>query len=325
MENVAGLLSAKHYQYFCRCIEELTDAGYVVQHRLLDAVSFGVPQFRLRVWVWDIRKDLYAAGMRHAWPHPTHEWPPPQGHGLFGASLPGVTVGQALNIRDGRGLELHVERTLPPGGFTTTPFNFGTGPDPEGFGDTEPHELFIRRMRGKGMLERGGDRRDHPTTEPSPAITVSKGGGGTPLFWHSEEPRQWHWSDALLAKQPPIELDAPAPTIVKNWAKGTPYGCLKWKQTPEGLWISRLHPLECARLQSVPDDFVWPEDLPKTHAYRIIGNGQASLMVLRLREAMETVDPESKTCIDLYCGGGIGATGFAGRAWSYDLETAGAA
>ena len=110
MENVRGLLTAKHLGYFYAAVEQLKACGYAVQWRLLDAVNFGVPQFRERVWVWGIRSDLYAAGMRHAWPVPTHAWPPPQGADLWGASLlPGVTVGEALGISGLLKLQSHAD------------------------------------------------------------------------------------------------------------------------------------------------------------------------------------------------------------------------
>lgn len=361
MENVRGLLKEKHLPYFGRVLSRLESSchvgvsysgGYVVQYRLLDAVSFGVPQFRERIWVWGIRKDLYAAGVRHQWPKPTHAWPPPEGC-MFGAALhPGVTVRQALGL-DG----------------------------------------WLRRDRGKGLLERHGERRDHPTDEPAPLISAGVAGSGaryTFIQSHADEPVsidrpgptlrsggnghdgcclrvgaevrvigagsnphfigeerterditdepsptipcgdrfgnvlpvvKWRWSDAMLDKQPPIELDKPCPTIVKNWHKGLPYGSLKWKQDETGLWIRRLHPLECARLQSVPDSFVWLPEMPKGAAYKIVGNGWASGMAAVMSDALSSADPDSKTVIDLFCGGGLGACGWHGQYWSYQAGT----
>jgi site-specific DNA-cytosine methylase len=65
----------------------------------------------------------------------------------------------------------------------------------------------------------------------------------------------------------------------------------------------------------MPDGFLWPESSKKTHRYRIIGNGWASLMAKRMSEAFRAADPESRTVIDLFCGGGCGAVGWHGRAW----------
>lgn len=61
-ENVAGILTSENGRYVQRLVASMEQAGYVVAVKTLDAVNFGVPQFRERVWFWGIRKDLYAAG-----------------------------------------------------------------------------------------------------------------------------------------------------------------------------------------------------------------------------------------------------------------------
>lgn len=626
-ENVPGILSSENGRYMHRLFAAMEESGYVVEVRALDAVSFGVPQFRNRVWFWGIRRDLYADGIRHCWPTPTHAWPPP-GPGLFGdALLPGVTVGQAL------GLEVYIHRG----------------------------------QRGSGLVERCGEREASPTTEPCPTVTDAtngsgrlflqshadpaqtihkpapslrsgggghdgcclrlgydhgvadpykpcptlkgggnydrfgkQGGGCPPLLCHWSDAinvpsptlvggtitrvhavlqghgafaggdfdlRQpsptlrncitgcgdmvlYHWSDAMLQKHPPA---SPAPTVQAKYHKGGAEGLLdvtningtmsalarnvrpqsvlqendrpgaepprafrasrrgrsiahganreilqalrkavgeeafrqwgigicesvgiadilqqslheggiscqshtdskelvgcscegqevmsagdlsevwqagcerrtpsKWKlagqlakqlrtylsqlshspssrqaglydlwQASEGigllqsalsslqemgrsddregqsihgmpqrgrsesdsdlfgpvvwkessrsqilqpsryagnkgqnvpLYVRRLTVWECMRLQSVPDDFIWPDDLPKTHAYKIVGNGWATRMGAVFADAFHTADPDSQTIIDLYCGGGLGACGWHGNYWEYDAD-----
>lgn len=51
MENVAGLTTAKNLPYFERRLAELTDLGYDLHFKVLNAAQFGVPQGRLRVIV----------------------------------------------------------------------------------------------------------------------------------------------------------------------------------------------------------------------------------------------------------------------------------
>lgn len=415
-ENVAGMMSARHIRYFSRVYADLEKLGYRVEWLLLDSVNYGVPQFRERVWVWGIRADVGAA---HCWPSPTHIWPPPT-EGLFGEHglLPGVTVGQALGI-----------------------------------------EGYIRIERGAGLLDRGGERRDHPTTEPCPMVAAgSKGsgprmkviGGGrnhiargdghferaereitdepsttiTGKFMGTHKGAQnprivevydhgaadpaapcptikaggnvaagghqgggcppaiaYRWSDAMLAKHPPASPASPASTVQAKFYKGGAEGLLQitdnskhqphqpantlgsggaghgmsaanmhlsvdgrtWEnrhppaspaptvraRSPrdggrcvesvlkEGLMVRRLTPDECARLMSMPDDFHWPAKITKTAKYKIIGNGQCSLMVHRLGEALRQTDPESRTVISLFCGGGVGDCGLHGRYWRF--------
>lgn len=57
-ENVKGLLMGKAKDYLKRIYKELGDAGYFVQHYLLDASKMGVPQRRERVFIIGIRNDL---------------------------------------------------------------------------------------------------------------------------------------------------------------------------------------------------------------------------------------------------------------------------
>jgi site-specific DNA-cytosine methylase len=320
MENVRGLLKEKHLPYFGRALRQLESLGYRVDYRLLDAVSFGVPQFRERVWVWGIRNNVDA---RHCWPKPTHTWPPPLPC-MFGAALlPGVTVRQALGL-DG----------------------------------------MLHRKRGKGMTARAGGRRDHPTNEPSPAITAAfalGGGGGLFLKSHADHPVSVDRPAPTLRSggnghdgccprlaydHGVAELDAPSPTIkaggnrdvsgkqgggcppvvrvvgggrnypadangkyrrdvrdITDEPSTTIVGTFVGGQIPHVVsidapshmisgssrepiqnwrdkgYVRRLTAIECARLQSVPDDFTWPAKITKTNQYRIVGNGWASSIV----------------------------------------------
>ncbi len=57
-ENVKGLLIGEAKEYVRKIYKELNNAGYVVQHWLLDASTMGVPQRRQRVFFIALRKDL---------------------------------------------------------------------------------------------------------------------------------------------------------------------------------------------------------------------------------------------------------------------------
>jgi site-specific DNA-cytosine methylase len=347
-ENVPGLLSSEGGRYLDRLLRSMDEADYEVRYRLLDAVRFGCPQFRNRLWVWGIRKDLYADGIRHCWPTPTHVWPPPQPCMFGSAPLPGITVEQAL------GLE----------GWYDAQNDKKHGPDEpcgtiqgnaQGRGGRAGH-YAIRKPRSAKVI-----RRDHPVDEPCPTIEsrAAMGGGSAMRMvcrvmgggrnhtnknpdgtWRRDErditaepsttipctgfalqggviPRVhlYRWSDAMLTKHPPA---SPASPIQAKYFKGGAEGLLEWKRSKDGLWVRRLTPWECSRLQSVPDDFVWPEDLPKTHAYRVVGNGWASVMGKVFADAFAAADPDSRTVVSLFCGGGLGDCGWHGRHWSYE-------
>lgn len=75
IENVPGLLTGSRRAYFDQTVESLEEMGYVVEHELLNAADFGVPQNRRRVF-------LVAHRGGFQFPKATHE--------------DAITVGQAI-------------------------------------------------------------------------------------------------------------------------------------------------------------------------------------------------------------------------------------
>lgn len=57
-ENVLGLISKKHKQYFDIYLNELENLGYTNTWKVLNAKDFGIPQSRNRVFVISIRNDI---------------------------------------------------------------------------------------------------------------------------------------------------------------------------------------------------------------------------------------------------------------------------
>ena len=57
-ENVSGILHPRHQEAFKHIINTLQNAGYTISWQLLNAVDYGVPQDRLRVFMIGYRADL---------------------------------------------------------------------------------------------------------------------------------------------------------------------------------------------------------------------------------------------------------------------------
>jgi DNA (cytosine-5)-methyltransferase 1 len=57
-ENVKGLLQGSAFEYVKKIYQKFNDAGYYVQHFLLDGSKMGIPQKRERVFFVCIRRDL---------------------------------------------------------------------------------------------------------------------------------------------------------------------------------------------------------------------------------------------------------------------------
>lgn len=219
MENVPGLLTSEHGRYWPKLFASMESAGYYVEYAVQDAVSFGVPQFRKRLWVWGIRNDLAKTGTRQQWPRPTHVWPWPEASMFGGDLLNAVTVRQALNltgaaigggrnprfrgdVREERDITDEPSTTLACDAGNATPIVMETGSkcrrdshgtprgplvktldNPAFTIDSRAMDLTIGRKRGKGQTARHGEREDAPIDEPSPTVPANMAlGGGSGLF-----------------------------------------------------------------------------------------------------------------------------------------------
>lgn len=77
VENVPGMLSVRGVNYAERVAGEIAAAGYRVGYAVLNAVWYGVPQFRERLFFIGFRRDL---GVRPAAPPRTHRIDMPEGY-----------------------------------------------------------------------------------------------------------------------------------------------------------------------------------------------------------------------------------------------------
>jgi len=114
MENVPGMLSARGMNVAAEAAGDIAALGYRVGYAVLNAVWFGVPQFRERLFLVGIHKYI---GAKPAMPRPTHRAELPSGYlrpaqedenllpfcaprlgvELDGAGLPATTVAEALD------------------------------------------------------------------------------------------------------------------------------------------------------------------------------------------------------------------------------------
>lgn len=69
MENVPGMMSYRNGEIVREIIEDFTSIGYRAKARVLNAVEYGVPQIRKRIFFIAVRKDLK---VKVKWPKPTH-------------------------------------------------------------------------------------------------------------------------------------------------------------------------------------------------------------------------------------------------------------
>ncbi len=131
--------------------------------------------------------------------------------------------------------------------------------------------------------------------DKSPTIRAAQGGGHLPSLLHSQKAIDYmdrevsggrtHWD---FGHHSDVE-DKKSAAVVANFFKGVPYNVLK----QNGL-IRKFHPIECERLQTLPDGStkkgIDPNEnvieISPTQQYKMIGNGWTKDMIKHLLSTM---------------------------------------
>ena len=331
-ENVAGMLTKKHIGYLRKVFTAFERIGYRVEMKRLNSVNFGVPQFRDRIWLWGIRNDLTA---RHCWPAPTHAWPWPE-PGMFGdhGLARAVTTGWALGISHRQADGVWFEGSGCPPAILASPSPSLVG------GSAKSHTNGLSVVNDKNFREEFGKVHEyrwsdamltkHPPAPPAPPASPASAvqakyakGGAEGLVEIVDDPKHQPHQPANSLRSGgkgngmPNTCRAVEALPCETICGTSREPIQNWKAKK---WVRRLTPSECARLMSMPDDFKWPAKISKTAMYRIIGNGQCSLMAHHMAQALAAADPQSETVISLFAGGGVGDVGFHGRYWEFSTS-----
>ena len=178
IENVKGLTTKKHADYFARVLHSLRELNYAIEWRVYNAASFGVPQQRHRVFIVGMRGDLAQKWSRFQWPMATHseerlvyeKW-------VDGSYWRGIETPEGFGIR--------TEMV----GAVTRPL-YESSPTVPHSGNQYPAPLGSRRVEGKRLGDgelvgvasrrtRDGEPRDEvrPADEPSTALMGNHGEG----------------------------------------------------------------------------------------------------------------------------------------------------
>ena len=104
----------------------------------------------------------------------------------------------------------------------------------------------------------GFNEKEHRTfIDKSPTLRTAAGGGHIPSLLLSDKALDYMDKEVNSPK---------SSAVVANFFKGVPYNVLK-----DCNCIRKFHPLECERLQTVPDRYT--EGVSDTQRYRMLGNG----------------------------------------------------
>lgn len=319
-ENVDGLSQNFAGAYLKRIASDFAALGYAVEHRILDAVAYGVPQHRRRVFFIGIRADQ---GITFAWPAPTHRSPARNGEfriaeaqngpTLFDPAPPDLAPPRTLRAAIGdlaeRGPEVpdhvfaeswpkkyeHVFRRIGPGqklcNVRHAESSVYAWEIPEVFGRTT--------VRERRVLETISTHRRHkrygniPNGNPLPTDEIEKLSGLTGIGpeiasllekgYLKEIDGKHDLKGAMFCSglfKRPL-WDEPAPTVLTNFHNPR-YFLHPSKDRPFTL-------RECARLQSFPDDFRFLDDagaVDLTGGYRMVGNAVPPLVSRAFADAV---------------------------------------
>lgn len=303
-ENVDGLSQNYRGVYLKRIISDFCEIGYDVDHVLLDAVSYGVPQHRRRIFFAGTRREMPA----FKWPEPTHGFKPRNGEVKItsGPTLFDIEdtprkpmLGRPVAIRDAIAdlLELrddfpdhavtkawpskyeHVIRRVEEGqklcNVRHASTSVYTWQIPEVFGSVTDREVAVLETISRNRRhKRYGDI---PNGNPLPVGEIEALSGLSSIRpevasllrkgYLKEIEGKYDLKGAMFCSglfKRP-RWDEPAPTVLTNF------------HNPRFF----LHPIrnrpfslrECARLQSFPDDFRFAsEKVTLVDGYRLVGN-----------------------------------------------------
>lgn len=303
-ENVDGISQNFRGEYVKRIVRDFKEIGYYVEHRILDAISFGVPQFRRRIFFIGVSDRL---DRRFSWPIPTHRAATRNGEfkvshePTFWDRAPSEPLNPPQRICDVLADLVELNEQRPDHQVTSawpkkyeavfqaigqgqklcnvrhSPTSVYTWQIPEVFGKVSQREQLVletiathRRHKKYGEI---------PNGNPLPVDEIERLAGlpdidceihslltkGYLRKKHGKFDLKGAMFCSGLFKRP--KWDGPSPTVLTNFHNPRYF----------------LHPLrdrpfslrECARLQGFPDEFVFAEGAASVSledGYRLVGN-----------------------------------------------------
>jgi len=319
-ENVDGLSQNFGGAYLKRITSDFASLGYSVEHRIIDAVGYGVPQHRRRIFFVGTRTDQ---GITFTWPALSHSAParngefriaqPWAGPTLFDPAPP--TLSSPRTIRDaigdlverGREVPDHIVAKVWPKKYDRVFRRIGAGQKlcnvrhaqtsvytweiPDVFGETTARERQVleiisthRRHKRYGTVPNGNPLATDEIERLSGLAGVTTEIISLLEKGYLKEIKGKHdLKGAMFCSglfKRPL-WDEPAPTVLTNFHNPRYF----------------LHPVEnrpftlreCARLQSFPDDFHFLDDAGEVDlisGYRLVGNAVPPLVSRAFAESV---------------------------------------
>jgi len=307
-ENVDGLSQNFKGKFLEKIINDFEDIGYSVKFRILNAINYGVPQYRRRIFFIGVRGSSNNSSFQ--WPVETHSSTERNGEFRIQRYLDLLDPtefdhnSKAMTIRDAI-YDIRKLSSQIPDHRVTNKWNadaskimphIGEGQKlcnvrfadssvytwniPEVFGDVD--DVDIRILETIGRNRRHKKYGNIPNGNPLPESIIRELGGFGGIKrrlnrlvktgYLKEKNDGYDLKGAMfcsgLFKRP--KWDEPSPTVLTNFHNPR-YFIHPERNSPFSL-------RECARLQGFPDDFLFTEtgDVKELEAgYRLVGNAVA--------------------------------------------------
>jgi len=167
-ENVKGILSLNQGEIFKMILLDLTNAGYKVNYKVMNAADFGVPQKRERVIIIGVRQDV---NLTLEYPEATHS----EYNNLLENKKIWVSIGEAL-------------RNIP---------------EPEEIHNLSNHTYSKFKLKFNGYI---GNRAIDPT-KPAPTVTArGDEKGGVVVLHHPKNHRRMSARELAITQSFPVDF-----------------------------------------------------------------------------------------------------------------------
>lgn len=286
IENVPGLLSSSGWRDMGTILWALGNLGYGYAYRVLDAQWCGVPQRRRRVFIvgcfGDVRGAAEVLFERDCLPWDSA--PSRKAGARIAASVTaGSATGSGVN-RPGRRREDDVNLAVFGGNNTTGEIEVATACNAHG--GTGRHDFESETFVSHTLRAEGHDASEDGTGRGTPIIPIDmrQAGRGETMTNNRREgtsggaPGTGNGDPGCVAFQ----------TRIARNGRGQPKEFVDALTSCDGgthdasnphvtsqFGVRRLLPIECLRLQGMPDDWLDDLGLSDSAKYRMIGNGVA--------------------------------------------------
>lgn len=258
MENVTGMRSVGDGRAIREIHKQLENFGYNVEHEILRAEDYGVPQERRRIFFVACKESEIM------WPDPTHGDPAD----LFSQGLePFVTVGGALSdlpeLENGGGTVDLVDYDKPP----ESDYQKLMRKDSPGVANHQAANLGDKNMKRISHIDPGGSWRDLPYDLLPAGMKKARRSDHTKRYGR-------------------LELDGLFSTILTK-------ADMHWGAFIHPTQDRTLTMRECARAQSFPDRFIFCGN--RGEQYRQIGNAVPPLLAKAVADSVREMLAEPTT------------------------------